>query len=174
MTNPEITVFGANWCPDCHFTKQFLGDHQIRYNWVDIEKDAEGEAFVIEANAGKRRIPTVRFGDGSVLSVPSNADLAARLGLKTEAERSDYDLVIVGAGPAGLTAALYAAREGLDTLLLERAAVGGQAAATLHLDNVPAFDEGISGDELATRFRRQVDRFGVEIVQAQEVVGVET
>lgn len=126
MKNPEITVYGAYWCPDCYRSKQFLGAHQIPYYWVDIEADPTGEQFVIDANHGKRRIPTVRFADGSILSAPSNADLAAKLGLKTTAERHHYDLIIVGAGPAGLTAALYTAREGIDTLIIERAAVPGE------------------------------------------------
>jgi len=169
MNDPQITVYGAFWCPDCHRSKQFLGEHQIPYRWVDIEEDKEGEQFVIEANAGKRRIPTITFADSSVLSSPSNADLAAKLGLKTTAERHHYDLIVVGGGPAGLTAALYTAREGIDTLVVERAAFGGQAAATMHLDNVPGFPDGIAGNELAQRLRTQAERFGVELLQAQQV-----
>ena len=171
MSETEITLYGAYWCPDCHRSKQFLGEHQIPYHWVDIEADPEGERFVIAANQGKRRIPTLVFADGSVLSNPSNAELAAKLGLKTSAERRHYDLIIIGGGPAGLTAALYTAREGIDTLVIERAAFGGQASGTLQLDNVPGFPEGISGAELSGRFRKQADRFGVELLQAQEVVG---
>ncbi len=171
---PEITLYGAHWCPDCRTSKQFLGEQQIPYNWVDIEQDPEGERFVIEANQGKRRIPTVLLGDGSVLSVPTNAQLAAKLGLKTTAERHHYELIIVGGGPAGLTAALYTAREGIDTLVIEQAALGGQAAATMQLDNVPGFHEGITGAELAGRLRSQVERFGVELLQAQAITDIRT
>ena len=169
---PEITLYGAFWCPDCHRSKTFLGEHQIPYNWVDVEEDKNGEAYIVEVNGGKRSIPTIAFADGSILTNPSNAELADKLGLKTTAERHHYDLIIVGGGPAGLTAALYTSREGIDTLVIERAALGGQAAATMHLDNVPGFHEGISGSDLADRFRRQAERFGVELLQAQGVTGL--
>ncbi|MBN2501661.1 MAG: FAD-dependent oxidoreductase, partial [Anaerolineales bacterium] len=109
---------------------QFLGEHQIPYDWVDIEADQQAEVYVMEKNAGKRIIPTIEFQDGSVLTEPSNAELAAKLDLKTIAERSHYDLIVIGGGPAGLTTALYTAREGIDTLVIERAAIGGQAATT--------------------------------------------
>lgn len=172
MSEPQITVYGAYWCPDCRRSKQFLGEHQIPYNWVDIEQDPTGEQLVIAKNEGKRIIPTIVFADGTALIEPSNAALAAKLGLKTTASRSHYPVVIVGGGPAGLTAALYTAREGIDTLVIERAAVGGQAAATEKLDNLPGFPESIPGIEFANRLRQQATRFGVEILQAQDVVSI--
>ncbi|MBN1666102.1 MAG: FAD-dependent oxidoreductase, partial [Anaerolineales bacterium] len=167
-----ITVFGAHWCPDCRRSKQFLGEHQIPYNWVDIEQDADGEQYVLQKNHGKRIIPTIEFADGSILVEPSNAELADKLGLKTTASRSHYDLIVMGGGPAGLTAALYTAREGIDTLVIERAALGGQAAATERLDNMPGFAEGVEGWEFASQLRRQAERFGVEMLQAQDVVRI--
>jgi thioredoxin reductase (NADPH) len=173
MVPAEITVYGAHWCPDCRRSKHFLGEHQIPYQWVDIEQDKQAEQFVIETNQGKRIIPTITFGDGSFLVEPTNADLAAKLGLKTRASRSHYDLIVLGGGPAGLTAALYMAREAMDTLVIERAAFGGQAAGTEKLDNMPGFPDGVSGIEFSQRLRQQAERFGVELLQAQEVSEVQ-
>ncbi len=172
MNDATITVYGAHWCPDCRRSKQFLGEHQIPYKWVNIEEDAAAEKFVIETNKGKRIIPTIVFDDGAVLVEPTNAELAAQLGLKTKASRTHYDLIVLGGGPAGLTAALYTAREAIDTLVIERAAFGGQAAGTEKLDNMPGFPDGVAGIDFADRLRRQAERFGVELLQAQDVVGV--
>ena len=168
----NLTIYGAHWCPDCRRSKQFLGEYQIPYNWVNIEEDKAGEQYVLEKNSGRRIIPTIEFPDGSILVEPSNAELAAKLGLKTVGKRSHYDLLIVGGGPAGLSAGIYSARESIDTLVLERAALGGQAATTQWLDNVPGFVDGIDGTGYADRLRRHAERFGVEMLQAQEVVGV--
>jgi thioredoxin reductase (NADPH) len=164
-----IVVYGTTWCPDCKRAKQFLGDQRVHYHWVDIERDPEAMAYVQRVNHGKRIIPTIVFTDGSLLVEPSNAELAEKLGIQTQAERTFYDVVIVGAGPAGLTAAIYAAREGLDTLVIEKGAPGGQAGVTQIIDNYPGFDEGIAGEEFARRLANQARRFGAEILQAQEV-----
>ncbi len=172
MSPSKIIVYGAHWCPDCRTSKQFLGEHQIPYQWVDIEEDKAAEQLIIEKNNGKRIIPTIVFEDGSFLTEPSSAQLAEKLGLKTAASRSHYDLIVLGGGPAGLTAAIYAAREAIDTLVIERAAFGGQAAGTEKLDNMPGFPEGVAGIDFSNRLRQQAERFGVELLQAQEVAGL--
>jgi thioredoxin reductase (NADPH) len=173
MDTGEITVYGAYWCPDCRRAKKFLGEQRIPYNWVDVEQDKTAEEFVLQKNDGKRIIPTIVFEDGSFLVEPSNAELAQKLGLKTEARQAYYDLIIVGAGPCGMTAAMYAAREGIDVLLVERSGLGGQAATTQSIDNFPAFPDGLSGEEFAERMIQQLMRYGVEILKAQEVIQVE-
>lgn len=170
MTN--IIVYGATWCPDCTRAKQFLGEQRIHYKWIDIEQQPEYQAYVESVNQGKRIIPTIVFDDGSILVEPSNAELAKKLGLQTQAKMSYYDLIIIGGGPTGLTTALYSAREGLNVLVIEKAALGGQAAITERLDNFPGFPDGISGAEFADRLSRQAERFGVELLKAQEVVGI--
>ncbi|MFN0285065.1 MAG: FAD-dependent oxidoreductase [Kineosporiaceae bacterium] len=167
-----ILMYGTSWCTDCKRAKQFLGEQRVAYDFVDVDADAAGRAVVQSYNDGKDIIPTIVFDDGSVLVEPSNAQLAARLGLQTVARNAFYDLVVVGSGPAGLTAALYAAREGLSVLVVERGGVGGQAGVTERLDNFPGFPEGVTGAEFADRLRAQAERFGVEILAAQEVTAV--
>ncbi len=168
--NDKIVIYSTVWCPDCKRAKQFFGDQRLPYVNIDIEKDPDGMAYVEQVNEGKRIIPTIVFPDGSILVEPSNAELARVLGLKTKAKRSFYDSIVIGGGPAGLTAALYMAREGIDVLVIEKSGLGGQVGTTQVLDNYPGFDEGIPGAEFADRLVRQARRFGVEILQSQEVV----
>jgi thioredoxin reductase (NADPH) len=172
VSHTNLTVYGATWCSDCKRAKKFLGEQRVHYNWVDVEQDADGLALVERINKGKRIIPTIVFDDDSMLVEPSNAELASKLGLQTRARLSYYDLIIVGGGPTGLTTALYAAREGLDVLVIEKSGLGGQAGVTERLDNFPGFPDGIGGAEFADRLAQQARRFGVEMLQAQEVTGL--
>ena len=168
----EIVVYSTVWCPDCKRAKKFFSDHRIQYQNIDIEKDPEAMAFVEQVNNGNRTIPTIIFPDGSKLVEPSNAELAEKLGIKTKANHESYDVIIVGAGPTGLTTSIYLAREGYHVLVIDKASVGGQIGTTQVLDNFPGFDDGIGGEELAERLGRQAERFDVEILEAQEVSGI--
>ena len=172
MADANITVYGAPWCPDCKRSKQFLGEQRVPYNWVDIDQDEEARSYVQQVNSGRQIIPTIVFEDGSILVEPSNAEMAAKLGISPKAKREFYDLVIIGGGPAGLTAALYASREGIDTLIIERSGVGGQAGVTEMIDNYLGFARGVKGAELADAMRAQAERFEVEILPAQAVTGI--
>lgn len=169
MPLEKITVYGTHWCSDCRRSKKFLGEQMVHYNWVDIEMDDRAREYVEKINHGKRITPTIVFQDGSILTEPSNAELAQKLGLQTQAQHKHYDLIIVGGGPAALTAAIYAAREGIETLVIERSGLGGQAGVTEGLENFPGFPEGLTGAEFAERIVKQARKFDVEMLQAQNV-----
>ncbi len=166
-------MYGARWCPDCKRAKQFLGEQRVTFRWVDINEDEAGRDYVREINDGKQIIPTIVFEDGSLLVEPSNAELAAKLNINPKAERSFYNLTVIGGGPAGLTSAIYAAREGIDTLIIERSGVGGQVGVTERIDNYPGFPDGIAGGQLAAQMRAHAERFGVEILPGQSVTSVQ-
>lgn len=168
-----VTIYGATWCPDCRRSKKFLAEQRIPFNWIDIEAHPEHQEYVERVNNGKRIIPTVVFKDGSILVEPSDAQLATKLGLTTQAKQSLYDVIVIGGGPTGLTTALYSAREGMEVLVVERSALGGQAGVTERLDNFPGFPDGIAGSEFADRLTRQAHRFGVETLKATEVTTIE-
>ena len=172
MSQTNITLYGTNWCSDCKRSKKFLGEQRVRYNYINIEEDMDGQAFVQKLQNGGMSIPTITFEDGAVLIEPSNAELAAKLGLETKAKCEFYDLIIVGGGPTALTTAIYAARDGYDVLVIERSGLGGQAGITERLDNYPGFPEGVTGAEFAERIIAQAKRYGVELLSAQNVVSV--
>jgi thioredoxin reductase (NADPH) len=167
-----IRVVGHRWSPAAMDIRDFLGRNFIPYQWLDIEKDETAQQLVTSSKTECSSLPLVVFHDGSYLASPTAAAVAARLGLKTRAEQPLYDLVVVGAGPAGLAAAVYGAADGLRTLLIEREAPGGQAGRSSRIENYLGFPTGLSGGDLARRAVAQARRFGVEILTPQEVVGV--
>ena len=167
-----IRVAGTLWSPSAHRVKDFLARNLIPYQWLDIEKDAEAQALVEATNPEQRRLPVVFFPDGDVLVEPDNLTLAVKCGLQTEATQPFYDVIIIGAGPAGLGAAVYGASEGLRTLMIDKEATGGQAGTSSRIENYLGFPKGLSGADLARRATAQAKRLGAEILTAQEVTGV--
>ncbi len=167
-----IRVAGALWSPSSHDTKDFLARNRIPYMWLDIEKDAEARTLVETVDGGKHELPVVFFPDGTVLVKPDYRSLADKVGLRTQATGNFYDLIIVGAGPAGLGAAVYGASEGLSTLMIDKEATGGQAGTSSRIENYLGFPKGLSGTELARRATDQARRLGAEILIPQEVVKV--
>jgi len=172
MAQQDIKLYGTNWCSDCKRSKKFFGEQRVQYEFINIEEDAEGQAYVQKVQNGGLSIPTIVFQDGSILIEPTNAELATKLGLETRAQCDFYDLIIVGGGPTALTSAIYAARDGFDVLVIERSGLGGQAGITERLDNYPGFPEGVTGAEFAERVILQAKRYGVELLSAQNVVRV--
>lgn len=169
MNQQDIKMYGAPWCPDCRRAKQFFGDQRVPFEWINVDEEPSAMKLVEQANGGKQIIPTIVFKDGTVLAEPTNAELADKLGIRPKATRQYFEVIIVGSGPAGLTAAIYCAREGFDTLVIERSGVGGQTGVTERIDNYPGFPEGVGGAELAESLRTHAERFGVEILPAQAV-----
>ncbi|MFZ0326540.1 MAG: FAD-dependent oxidoreductase [Nitrososphaeraceae archaeon] len=187
-----IRVIGLRWSPKSYEVRHFLARNGIPFQWLDIETDEARRllSYVDSTSKGERsgytpstsslsrsfspslNLPVVVFPDGSYMDEPSNSGLAEKIGLKTHAQMPFYDLIIIGAGPTGLAAAVYGASEGLSTLLIERQAPGGQAAMSSNIENYLGFPSGLTGSNLARRAVAQAVRFGVEILSPQEVMGI--
>jgi thioredoxin reductase (NADPH) len=167
-----VRVIGHRWSPQANEIRDFLGRNFVPHQWLNIETDEIAKQLFISTGATVTALPIVVFADGSFLSNPPIAAMASKLGLKTKAEFPFYDLVVVGAGPAGLAASVYGAADGLKTLLIEREAPGGQAGRSSRIENYLGFPMGLSGTDLARRAVAQARRFGVEILAPQEVSGV--
>lgn len=162
-----IRVAGALWSPRSHDVKDFFARHQIAYEWLDVDRDAKVRAQVESQSQGTLRLPVVYYPDGAVMVEPEIRDLAEKSGLQTKASMPFYDLVIIGAGPAGLAAAVYAASSGIHCLVLEKDAPGGQAGNSPKIENYLGFPSGVSGMDLARRAVTQAKRFGAEILSTQ-------
>jgi thioredoxin reductase (NADPH) len=167
-----VRVIGNRWSPRSNEIRDFLGRNFVPHQWLNVETDETAKQLLKTAGAEASSLPFVVLPDGSSLSNPTIAEVARKLGLKTKAEFPFYDLVVVGAGPAGLAAAVYGAADGLRTLLIEREAPGGQAGRSSRIENYLGFPVGLSGGDLARRAIAQARRFGVEILAPQEVKGV--
>ena len=167
-----VRVVGTQWSPHSSEIRDFLGRNFVPHQWLNVETDETAKQLLTTTGADASSLPIVVFPDGSFLVNPSTTEAARKLGLKTKAEFPFYDLVVVGAGPAGLAAAVYGGADGLHTLLVEREAPGGQAGRSSRIENYLGFPTGLSGSDLARRAISQAKRFGVEILAPQEVKGV--
>jgi thioredoxin reductase (NADPH) len=168
-----LRLVGHQWSPRSHAIKDFLAGNLIPYRWLDVTRDSDARALLDAAGVGANELPALFFDDGgSVLRDPEPRQVAERLGRSLSAAFDVYDLVIVGAGPAGLGAAVYGASEGLRTLLLDRRAPGGQAGTSSRIENYLGFPTGVSGSELTRRALTQAQRLGAEFLSPLEVTGL--
>ena len=170
----ELRVVGHRWSQASHELKTFLSLNHVPYQWLELEHDEEARRLADLAGAGVTDLPLVLVPNAEPLRAPNILALAEALGLRTRAEQPLYDLCIVGAGPAGLAAAVYAASEGLRAVVVEKEAPGGQAGQSASIQNYLGFPKGLSGADLAHRATAQASRFGAEMLLARDVVGIET
>jgi thioredoxin reductase (NADPH) len=167
-----LRVAGGTWSPQSYAVKEFLSRNGVPYRWLDVDGDESVRELVTSITGDPTLLPVVLFADGSTLVRPTNQELAETIGMHTAASRPFYDLVIVGGGPAGLAAAVYAASEGLETLMVEQDAPGGQAGTSSQIENYLGFPSGVSGADLARRATAQARRFGAELLSAQQVTAI--
>jgi thioredoxin reductase (NADPH) len=167
-----IRLAGALWSPESHTVKDFLARHLIAYQWLDVDTDPQAQALVEAHGEGGKKLPILHFPDGTILANPSLRDLANQVGMQTRAESKLYDLIIIGAGPAGLAAAVYGCSEGMSVVVLEKGVPGGQAGNSPKIENYLGFPSGLSGMELTRRALAQAKRFGAEILETTEATRV--
>ena len=165
-----IRIYGRNAEPLGYMIRDFLHRSDIPFEWIDVTNDEEARREAGVASASDKRLPVCAFPDGTRLECPTVRQIVEKLGWFRNPSRAEYDVAIYGAGPAGLSAAVYGASEGLKTVLVERWAVGGQAGSSSHIENYLGFPKGIAGAELAERAREQVCKFGAEILIGREGV----
>jgi thioredoxin reductase (NADPH) len=168
-----VRVVGTKWSERSHDTRMFLARNHVPYQWLELERDAEAQRLFDLFAGEQREMPLVLLTDGTALRGAGVREIADALGLRTTAESTLYDLVVVGAGPSGLAAAVYGASEGLRTAIIEREAPGGQAAQSSRIENYLGFPNGLSGADLSQRAVAQARRLGAEMVLARTVTGLE-
>lgn len=164
-----LRLIGFQWSPRSHELKDFLSGYMVGYQWLDFETNAEGRKLLASKGYEASQLPVVVFPDGSALANPTPAAIGSQLGITQQASQDMYDVVVVGAGPSGLAAAVYGASEGLKTLIIERMTPGGQAGTSSRIENYLGFPTGLSGAELAHRAWAQAVRLGAEFLAPQEV-----
>jgi len=159
-----IRVVGVRWSAMDHAVRDFLSRNRIPYQWLNPETNPDALGLLKEKGIDDTKLPVILFGDGTALVQPTSTEMAKKVGLRTQAQQEFYDVVVVGAGPAGLAAGVYGASEGLRTLVIEAAAPGGQAGSSSKIENYLGFPEGLSGSELAKRAFLQANRLGAEFL----------
>ncbi|MEM6699864.1 MAG: FAD-dependent oxidoreductase [Bacteroidota bacterium] len=169
-----IKLVGYQYSPKSHRIKDFLAGNLRPYLWMDVENNEKARELLTLSEIDHKNLPAVFFEDGSHLEDPSLQAVASKVGLNPNAQSDLYDVVIIGAGPAGLAAGVYGGSEGLKTLLIEKRAPGGQAGTSSRIENYLGFPSGLSGAELTRRALTQATRFGIEFLSPQEVIKVET
>ena len=167
-----LKLIGYQFSPQSHALKDFLAGNLFPYQWLNIETDQQAQTLLDLHQIDKNQLPVVILEDGSPLLNPSLGDLGEKLGLQPKASQSLYDLAIIGAGPAGLAAAVYGGSEGLKTILIDKRAPGGQAGTSSRIENYLGFPNGLSGADLTRRAITQAQRFGVEFLAPQEVISI--
>ncbi len=167
-----IRLLGSQWSPHSYVTKEFLSRNHVPYEWVDLDLDAKARALAESLAGDLTRLPVVIFPDGSHMVAPLASELAVKAGMQTQARLPFYDVIVIGGGPAGLANAVYAASEGLRTVLVESHATGGQAGSSSLIENYLGFPAGVTGADLAHRATTQAKRFGAELLTGQEVVSL--
>jgi thioredoxin reductase (NADPH) len=167
-----IRMVGYQWSPRSHQIKDFLSGNLIPYQWLDIETDVAAAELLQLNQLQRHQLPVLFFEDGSVLLQPELAAVGEKTGMRAQASKPMYDVAIIGAGPAGLAAAVYGGSEGLSTVLIEKRAPGGQAGTSSRIENYLGFPNGLSGAELSRRAIAQATRFGVEFLSPQEVTAI--
>jgi len=168
----EIRVIGHRWSARSYEVRDFLARNLVPFRWY-LAEDPEAQRLMSAAGVGDDKLPVVITADGTAMIEPSDAELAQHVGLATTPSTDFYDLIVVGGGPAGLGAAVYGGSEGLRTVLIERRATGGQAGTSSRIENYLGFPDGVSGEQLTERARRQAVKFGVELLTARDVVALE-